>query len=127
VGAHGHPIGELITVGEERGAVSGSVKHVELVCELMVNHVMPLLRMARPTQDSVPHQDHWTTGEGLAQNRDGGRYWTIYALEYTGAVLWRHYGGRVDEDRLHVAIVVMGQAQLQQTSLCRNGDANLCR
>ena len=40
-------------------------------------------------------------------------------------MLGRHDGGGVDEDRLHVAIVVMGESQLQQTRLGRDGDADL--
>lgn len=124
-GAHGHPFGELAAVGEERGAIGSSVEHVKLVSELMVNHVMPLLGVARPVKDGIPHEDHWTLNEGLAQDGDGGRYRAVHALEYTGLMLGRHYGGGIDEDRLHVAIVVMGEPQLQQTRLGRDGDADL--
>ena len=124
-GAHGHPFGELVAVGEERGAVGSSVEHVELVGELVVNHVMTLLGVARAVEDGVPHEDHRTLGEGLTQDGDGGRYRAVHALEDTGVMLGRHYGGGVDEDRLHVAIVVMGESQLQQTRLGRDGDADL--
>ena len=39
VGAHGHPFGQLAAIGEERGTVGSSVEHVELVGELVVDHV----------------------------------------------------------------------------------------
>ena len=124
-GAHGHPFGELVAVGEGRGAVGSSVEHVELVGKLVVDHVMTLLGVARPMEDGIPHEDHRTLGEGLAQDGDGGLHRAVHALEDTGVALGRHDGGGVDEDRLHVAIVVMGESQLQQTRLGRDGDADL--
>ena len=117
-GAHDHPFGELVAVGEERGAVGSSIEHVELVGELVVNHVMTLLGVARPMEDRVPNKDHRALGESLAQDGDVvSLYQAAHALEYTGVAFGRHYGGGVDEDRLHVAIVVVGESQLQQARL----------
>jgi len=65
--------------------------------------------------DGAPHAGQCPTPGSLDHGRrpgpESGRrsLLDIYALEYTGAVRWRHYGGGVDEDRLHVAIVVMGR------------------
>ena len=123
-GAHNHPFGELVSVGDQRGAVGSSVEHVEFVGELVINHVMTLLGVACPVEDSVPHKDHWPLGKGLAQDGNGGRYRVAHKLEYPGVALGRHYGRGVDEDRLHVTIVVMGESQLQQTRLGRDGDAD---
>ena len=125
IGTHGYPFGELVAVSEERGAVGSSVEHVELVGELVVNHVMTLLGVARPVENGVPNEDHWPLGEGLPQYGDGGRYRALYVLEYTEVMFGRHYGGWVDEDRLNVAIVVMGESKLQQTRLGRDSDADL--
>ena len=125
MGAHGHPFGQLVAVGEERGAVGSSVEHVELVGELVVYHVMSLLGVARTVEDGVPHEYHRTLSEGLTQEWDRSRDRAVHTLEYTGVVLRRHYRRWVYEDRFNVAIVVMGESQLKQTRLCRNGDADL--
>src|SRR5208283_89414 len=61
----------------------------------------------------------------LAQDRNGSCNRGAPGLEYAGVVFGRDYSGRIDKDRLHVAIVVMGKSQLQQTRLSRDGDADL--
>jgi hypothetical protein len=86
---------------------------------------MTLLGVAGSVEDSVPNEDHRTLGERLSQDRDGDCNRFAHWLEYTEMVFGRHYSGRVDEDRLHVAIVVMRESQLQQTGLSCNSDADL--
>jgi hypothetical protein len=125
VRAYGHPFSHLVTVGQRRGAVGSSVEHVELVSELVVYNVMSLLWVARPMKHSVPHEDHRTLAEGLAQDGDGDRQRAVHLLEYTGPMPGRHYRGGVNEDRLHVAIVIMGESKLQQTCLGGYSDPDL--
>lgn len=91
-GADGHPFGELGATGEGRGAVGSTVEHVELVGELVVDHVMSLLRVARTVQDAVPHEDNRPLGQSLADDGDRRRQRAIHAFEYPGVVLGRHHG-----------------------------------
>jgi len=125
VGTYGHPFGELVAVGYQRGAVGSTVEHVELMGEFMVDHIMTLIWVARPVEDGVPDEDNRPLGEGLAKDGNGGIDRTAYVLEHPRMVFRRHDSGGVDEDRLHVSIVVMGESQLKQTGLRRNRDAYL--
>lgn len=59
-GANGHPFSELLAVSKGRGAVGGSVKHVEFVGKFVIDDVMTLFGVARPVEDGVPHKDHRT-------------------------------------------------------------------
>ena len=63
--------------------------------------------------------------ERLTQDGEGDCNRVAHWLEYAEAVLGRHNSGRVDDDRHHIAIVVMGEPQLQKTRLGRYGDAYL--
>ena len=92
LGTHRYPFGELIAVSEGRGAVCGSVEHVEFVGEFMVDDIMPLLGMARIMPDSVPYQNHWAQGKRLPQDRSRCFYRPANMFEDPGAMLGGDYG-----------------------------------
>jgi len=119
-----HPFSKLVAVSEGWGSVGNSIEHIELVGKFVINHVMTLLGMACATEDCVPNKDHRTFKKSLAQNGYWGRYHTAHTLENSGIALRRHDGGRIDKDRLYVAIVVVGTIQLQQTRLGSDCDAD---
>ena len=111
-------------LAQGRRSVRAAVEHVELVSELVVDHVVAALGVAPRALHRVPDQDHGTPELGLAD--DGKRHsdGLEWDLEGSRTSLRNDHRGWVDEDRLYVAVELMGDPQDQQTGLGRDRDSH---
>ena len=117
----------LRPVMQRRCAVGPTVQHVEFVGELVVDDVVAALGVSPSSPNRIPDEDDGTSELGFAENGKGG-------LDGSGGDLegpWTPRGyddrRRIDEDRVHIAVVIVRKFQDQKAGLGRDRDSDFVR
>jgi hypothetical protein len=93
--------------------------------EFVVNNVVTGLRMAAAAQGCIPDNYYRSLLERLPDNGMLKLHWCETIFKETWFALRRNNGRGVDNDGFDIPVVVVGQAQKEQTGLSGDRDTDL--